>query len=97
MPPARLLRQLFPRPKQLPSTGLSLERFLSIDSPLAPPFRIPDAECSTMFMIQGHGSRIILLRPTQECRNVCKTLSVKLPAKYARKSSRFSVKIHEVG
>ncbi|XP_055632520.1 uncharacterized protein LOC129772995 [Toxorhynchites rutilus septentrionalis] len=82
MAPARLLRTVFPRPARLPATGVSLERYLIVDTAQAPPYRIPDAECANMFVIQGHGSRTFLLRPTQECRHRCRTLSVRLPASY---------------
>ncbi|XP_055524772.1 uncharacterized protein LOC129718230 [Wyeomyia smithii] len=82
MAPARLLRALFPRPARLPATGVSLERYLIVDTPQAVPYRIPDAECANMFVIQGYGSRTFLLRPTQECRHRCRTLSVRLPASY---------------
>ncbi|XP_062534109.1 uncharacterized protein LOC134203246 [Armigeres subalbatus] len=82
MAPARLLRSIFPRPSRLPSTGVSLERYLIVDTPQALPYRIPDAECANMFIIQGYGSRTFLLRPTQECRHRCRTLSVRLPASY---------------
>lgn len=85
MAPARLLRSIFPRPARLPPTGVSLERYLIVDSPQALPYRIPDAECANMFVIQGYGSRTFLLRPTQECRHRCRTLSVRLPASYGRK------------
>lgn len=85
MIPARLLRKLFPRLDKHPATGINLERYLSIDSPKADPYPIPDAECSHMFIIQGHGTRQILLRPTQECRHICRTLSVRLTANYACK------------
>ncbi|KFB43936.1 hypothetical protein ZHAS_00011762 [Anopheles sinensis] len=82
MEPARLLRRLFPRPSRLPATGVSLERYLLIDTPQAPLYSIPDAECANMFVIQGSGSRTFLLRPTQECRHRCRTLSVRLPPYY---------------
>lgn len=83
MAPARLLRSIFPRPARLPATGVSLERYLLVDSAQAPPYRIPDAECANMFVIQAYGSRTFLLRPTQECRHRCRTLSVRLPASYS--------------
>jgi hypothetical protein len=92
MAPARLLRNLFPLPSKFPKTGISLERYIAIDTPNAAPFRIPDAECANMFLIQAFGVRNILLRPTQECRSVCKTLSVRLPATYARE---FGIEVEE--
>uniref|UniRef100_A0A182JRN7 Uncharacterized protein n=1 Tax=Anopheles christyi TaxID=43041 RepID=A0A182JRN7_9DIPT len=82
MEPARLLRRLFPRPNRLPATGVSLERYLLIDTPQAPLYSVPDAECANMFIIQGSGSRTFMLRPTQECRHRCRTLSVRLPPYY---------------
>lgn len=85
MAPARLLRSVFPRPARLPATGVSLERYLIVDTPQALPYRIPDAECANVFVIQGSGSRTFLLRPTQECRHRCRTLSVRLPANYGCK------------
>ena len=83
MLPARILRSVFPRPKQSPSTGASLERFIIVDTPQMAPYRLPDpSDCSNMYIIQGFGSRTLLLRPTQECRQVCKTLSIHLPTNY---------------
>lgn len=77
---ARVLRKLFPKPLNLPATGINLERFVAIDTPTAQSYRIPDPECSNVVLMQGEGSRIIVLRPTTECRNVCRTLTVKLAA-----------------
>lgn len=85
MGPARVLRQLFPKPTIMPMTGISLERFVAIDTPRAKPYRIPDTECSNVFIVQGYGKRIIILRPTSECRSKCRTLSVTLPPSYVRK------------
>lgn len=85
MTPARLLRTIFPKPTIIPPTGVSLERFLAIDTPRAKPYRIPDTECSNVFIVQGYGKRIIILRPTSECRSMCRTLSVTLPPSYVCK------------
>ncbi|XP_055684718.1 uncharacterized protein LOC129790905 [Lutzomyia longipalpis] len=82
MHPARVLRQLFPRPQRLPETGMALERFLMIDTPAANPYRLPDMECSNVFVIQAAGTRTFILRPTSECRSKCRTLSVRLPTSY---------------
>ncbi|XP_059609478.1 uncharacterized protein LOC132256901 [Phlebotomus argentipes] len=82
MHPARLLRGLFPCPQRLPKTGMALERFLLVDTPAANPYRLPDMECSNVFVIQAAGSRTIILRPTSECRSKCRTLSVRLPTSY---------------
>uniref|UniRef100_A0A1B0DJS8 Uncharacterized protein n=1 Tax=Phlebotomus papatasi TaxID=29031 RepID=A0A1B0DJS8_PHLPP len=69
MHPARILRGLFPRPQQLKDTGMSLERVLLIDTPAANPYRLPDMECSNVFVIQAAGTRTFILRPTSECRS----------------------------
>lgn len=82
MAPARLLRQIIPRPYRLPDTGVSLERFLAIDSINALPYRLPDTECSKVFIFQALGSRTIILRPTTECRDTCRSISVRLPTTY---------------
>lgn len=87
MEPARALRQLFPRPSRLPANGIALERFLAIDTIGAPPYPMPDTECSNMFAIQVAGVRTVVLRPTSECRHKCRTVSVRLPPSYVCKFS----------
>lgn len=82
MRPARMLRKIFPKPQKIPSNGISLERFIAIDTPLASPYRIPDTECPNIFIVQATGKRIIILRPTAECSSKCRTLSVRLPTSY---------------
>lgn len=92
MVPARILRKLFPKPSIMPPTGISLERFLAIDTPRSKPYRIPDTECSNVFILQGYGKRIIILRPTTECRSMCRTLSVTLPPSYVCKYIFLTIK-----
>lgn len=82
MEPARLLRKYFPHPKRFPQTGTALERFLMFDTPEAKPYRIPDTECSNVFLTQVRGNRKIVLMPTQECKSECRTLSIRLPTSY---------------
>lgn len=82
MDPARLLRKYFPHPKRFPQTGTSLERFLLFDTPEANPYRIPDTECANVFLTQVRGNRKIVLKPTQECKTDCRTLSIRLPTSY---------------
>ncbi|KAL5273195.1 hypothetical protein ACFFRR_000140 [Megaselia abdita] len=82
MSPARLLRQLFVRPSRLPSTGISLERYISIDTKNSPSYAIPDTECANMYIQQAYGTRTIILRSTVECRQTCRTLSVRLPQSF---------------
>lgn len=82
MNPAQILRQIVPKPKRLPTSGMSIERYLAIDTASAPPYRIPDVDCSAIFIIQLKGTRTILLRPTAECKQKCRTISVRLPQSY---------------
>lgn len=85
MNPAQILRQIVPKPKRLPNSGMSIERYLAIDTASAPPYRIPDVDCSSIFVIQLKGTRTILLRPTTECKHKCRTISVRLPQSYVCK------------
>lgn len=82
MNPLRLLRQIITHPKRLPLTGMSIERYIAIDTPAAPSYPFPDMECSNIFAIQLKGTRTIVLRPTGECQHQCRTISVRLPASY---------------
>lgn len=85
MNPVRLLRQLIHHPKRLPRTGMSIERFLAIDTAGAPAYAIPDPECSNVFVHQVLGSRTMVLRPTAECSGSCRTISVRLNQSHVRK------------
>ncbi|KAG5886969.1 hypothetical protein JTB14_006612 [Gonioctena quinquepunctata] len=79
MTPARLIRQIFPKPFFLPDrSGQSVERFLMVDGSKAEPYLLPNTECSYIFMIQGSGERTIILRPSRECATKCRTVSVLL-------------------
>lgn len=82
MQPARLIRQLFERPQRLPKTGIALERYIMMDSSNAASYSLPDTECSNMYVQQASGTRFIILRPTPECRNKCRTLSIRLPQSF---------------
>ena len=85
MLPARLLRQLFARPSRLSSMGVALERYIAVDSALAPAYTLPHTECANVYIQQALGSRLIILRPTSECRHSCRTLSLRLPESFVRK------------
>lgn len=84
MMPARLLRQLIARPTSLPSS-FALERFMTIDTPQAPSYTLPDTECPHVYIQQALGTRFIILRPTSECRHRCRTLSIRLPQSFVCK------------
>lgn len=84
MVPARLLRQLIARPVTLPPS-MALERYMTIDMPHAPSYTLPNTECPHVYVQQASGARLIILRPTSECRHNCRTLSVRLPSSYVCK------------
>ncbi|KAH8416728.1 hypothetical protein KR222_000278 [Zaprionus bogoriensis] len=78
MLPARLLRPIFARPMRLPSMGVALERYVAIDTAQAPAYTLPETECPNVYVQQAVGTRFIILRPTSECRQRCRTLSIRL-------------------
>lgn len=76
----RLLRTVIRRPKRLPRTGMHIERYVAVDSAAAPTYRLPDMECARVFVAQLAGGRTIVLRPSAECADECRTVSVRLLA-----------------
>lgn len=83
---ARIVRELFPRPGFLSEwSGQSVERFVMLDGPKAGQYLLPNMECSYIFVIQGAGERTIILKPSRECQQNCKTVSVILKTSYVRK------------
>lgn len=86
MATARVIRQVFPKPFFLPErSGQSVERFLMIDGAKAEPYVLPNTECSYVFVIQASGERSIVLKPSKECSNSCKTISIVLKPSYVCK------------
>lgn len=84
--PARILRTLFPKPYIMTKwSGQSVERYVFIDEPAAHAYKLPSFECSYVFLIQGSGQRVIVLKPSKECGEVCKTVSVVLKSSYVCK------------
>ncbi|XP_045480567.1 uncharacterized protein LOC123685043 [Harmonia axyridis] len=76
---ARILRSLFPRPESMPErSGQSVERFIMIDGAKAPPYTLPGTECSYISVRQAIGQRIIVLKPSLECSQECRTVSIVL-------------------
>ncbi|XP_045763650.1 uncharacterized protein LOC123866244 isoform X1 [Maniola jurtina] len=78
---ARILRQVIPRPKVVPKFGQSTERFIIIDSN-HDKFHIPDTECNYSFLLALSGSRIIDLKPAEECKHQCKSFRMELKQSY---------------
>lgn len=85
MLPARLMRPIFARPMRLPNMGVALERFVAIDTAQAPAYTLPETECPNVYVHQAVGTRFIILRPTSECRQRCRTLSMRLTQSFVRK------------
>lgn len=79
MTPGRIIRSLFPRPFIISEwSGQSIERYVMIDEINAQGYRLPNTDCSYVSVVQGSGERIIILRPSKECSNNCRTVSVVL-------------------
>lgn len=77
MLPAQIIRSLFPRPYIVPErSGQSVERFIMIDEVNAEGYSFPNTECSYVFVIQSSGERTIILKPSKECGNACRTVSI---------------------
>lgn len=86
MAPARVLRTIFPTPKNLPAhVGIGVERYITIDTPNSPSYPLPTTDCSNMFVYQAIGSRTIYLQPTKECQTQCRRISVRLTENFIRK------------
>lgn len=86
MNPARLLRQLFRKPEIVTNwTGQSIERYIIIDGPKSEPYTYPNLECSYVFVMQTSGIRTVILKPSRECSEHCKTVSVVLKPSYVCK------------
>ncbi|CAH0560115.1 unnamed protein product [Brassicogethes aeneus] len=83
MNPARIVRKIFPRPNFISKwSGQSVERFIMVDSPKSEPYLLPNTECGYVFVVQAFGQRTIVLKPANECKRSCKTLSVVLKQSY---------------
>lgn len=86
MSPARILRELFPRPPGLPDTaGIGVERYIAIDTAISPSYKLPVTDCSNMFVYMAKGTRTINLQPTSECQTKCRRLSFRLEENTFRK------------
>ena len=86
MLPARVVRTLFPRPYIISEwSGQSIERYITMSMPNAPPHKLPNFECSNVFVVQGSGEQMVVLRPTHECVDQCRTISIVLKPSYVCK------------
>lgn len=91
MGPARVIRTLFPRPNIVSEwSGQSVERYIMIDEPNAPHHILPSFECGYVFIVQGSGQQSIILKPTRECADTCKSVSVVLKPSYVCKCFLYS-------
>lgn len=64
--------------RALPRTGVHIERYVTVDAPAAPRYRLPDMECARVFVVQLTGGRTVVMRPSEECGQDCRTVSVRL-------------------
>ena len=79
MTPGRMLRALFPAPKAIPEhAGIDIERYIAFDMNGGVTYQLPSTDCSNMFIHQAIGSRIIHLKPTVECQDECRRITIKL-------------------
>lgn len=86
MGPARIVRSIFPRPYIISEwSGQSIERYVMFSGPKAPAYSLPNTDCSYVFVIQGSGERVVILKPSPECSGQCKTVSVLLKPSYVCK------------
>ncbi|XP_075212572.1 uncharacterized protein LOC142319315 isoform X2 [Lycorma delicatula] len=78
--PTRAARYLFGFPSQIPynTAGTAPEKFILIDEPRASPYPLPTTEGSTVFVVQGSGSRLFVLDPAPECQSECHRVSLLL-------------------
>ncbi|XP_014248830.1 uncharacterized protein LOC106666266 [Cimex lectularius] len=78
--PTREVRKLFGFPKKLPNyvSGVTPEKYILIDEKLSPPYQIPGTEGTTVFLVQGSGTRLVILEPSAECQSSCHRVSVLL-------------------
>lgn len=91
MTPARLIRKLFPAPKSIPiHAGIDIERYIAFDVNGGVTYQLPNTDCSNMFVYQAIGSRVIHLQPTNECRQQCRRLTVKLKQNHTCKCIHLS-------
>ena len=77
MTPARLLRKLVPSVRLPVNAAIGIERYVAIDLGTQS-YALPTTDCSNMFIYQAKGERTIVLRPTAECIQQCRTISVRL-------------------
>lgn len=78
--PVREIRKTFGIPTQVPSyvSGATIEKWLLIDEPNSFSYELPWTEGTTIFVVQGSGSRLISLEPSAECAATCHRVSILL-------------------
>ncbi|XP_054161937.1 uncharacterized protein LOC128959927 [Oppia nitens] len=78
----RVIRKLSVRPNFVPnSSEVALQRFVFISGPKSPKFSMPKTEFANVWLTQGSGYRLIVLKPSPMCANNCTTFSVILKPK----------------
>ncbi|KAL1116205.1 hypothetical protein AAG570_005700 [Ranatra chinensis] len=91
--PTRAMRQLFGSLVQLPNyvAGATTEKFLLVDEQHSSTYQLPDTEGSNVFVVQGSGCRLLLLKPSPECQHLCHSVSILLPQHHVCKWKYFKV------
>lgn len=78
------VRDHFPRPYFISGdTEIALIRHLYIDGLQAESYDLPSLEFTNMLIIQGHGSSVFLLKPSYQCKDICKSVKITLLPKEA--------------
>lgn len=79
---ARIFRQVFRRPYFVPNRSeVALQRFIYFDGPEATHYYYPLTDFANVWLAQGQGYRVVVLEPSESCRNNCSTVSVLLKPK----------------
>ncbi|XP_026669084.1 uncharacterized protein LOC108624689 [Ceratina calcarata] len=79
MEPARIVRELFPRPRETPLWfEQSIERFILFDEAESPAYSLPATECANVMVRVAAGTRLIRIIASPECHSSCEPKTVLL-------------------
>lgn len=76
---AQVIRKIFKRPYFVPNNSeVALQKFLCIDGPESPQYSLPITDFADVWVMQGQGSRILVLDPSPPCNQNCSSVSILL-------------------
>ncbi|XP_067127654.1 uncharacterized protein [Centruroides vittatus] len=76
---AQVIRKIFKRPYFVPNNSeVALQKFLCIDGPESPQYNLPITDFADVWVMQGQGSRILVLDPSPPCNENCSSVSILL-------------------